>query len=212
MEEVVYVYTPNREGTILEEMLDGFAGVLVSDFYAAYDSAVCAQQKCLIHLARDINDDIFHNPFDEELKRLAQAFVVVLKPIVETIDRFGLRCRYLKKHKREVENFFHVVDSTDYQSEAARKYQKRVQKYRTSLFTFLDHDGVPWNNNNAEVAIKRFASRRKILSAAFVEEGIHDYLLFLSIYQTCRLKGVSFLGFLRSGQLDLDSFVNEIGR
>ena len=37
--------------------------------------AKCAQQKCLIHLARDINDDLFHSPFDEELKGLAQAFV-----------------------------------------------------------------------------------------------------------------------------------------
>jgi hypothetical protein len=32
LEEVVYVYTPTREGTILEEMVDGFTGVLVSDF------------------------------------------------------------------------------------------------------------------------------------------------------------------------------------
>src|SRR5262249_32194317 len=37
LEEVVYAYTPTREGTALEELLDGFTGVLVSDFYAAYD-------------------------------------------------------------------------------------------------------------------------------------------------------------------------------
>ena len=45
LEEVVYTYTATREGTILDEMLDGFTGVLVSDFYAAYDSATCLQQK-----------------------------------------------------------------------------------------------------------------------------------------------------------------------
>ena len=105
-----------------------------------------------------------------------------------------------------------MVDSADYRSEAAGKYQKRIQKYRASLFTFLDHDGVPWNNNNAENAIKRFASRRKIMGASYVEHGIQDYLLFLSIYQTCRLKGVSFLKFLRSGLLDLDAFVDQTGR
>jgi len=212
LEEVVYTYTPTREGTILGEMLGGFEGVLVSDFYTAYDSAKCAQQKCLIHLARDINDDLFHSPFDEGLKGLAQAFVAVLKPIVDTIDRFGLRCCHLRKHKQDVERFFRVVDSADYQSEAARKYQNRIQKYRSSLFTFLDYDGVPWNNNNAENAIKRFASRRKILGASFVEQGIQNYLIFLSIYQTCRLKGVSFLKFLRSGLLDLDAFVDQFGR
>ncbi len=25
-------------------------------------------------------------------------------------------------------------------------YRKRMLKYRDKLFTFLDHDGVPWNN------------------------------------------------------------------
>jgi predicted RecB family nuclease len=212
LEEVVYIYTPTREGTILAEMLDGFGGVLVSDFYSAYDSAKCAQQKCLIHLARDINDDLFHSPFDEGLKGLAQAFVAVLKPIVDTIDKFGLKCCHLRKHKQDVERFIRLVDSADYESEAARKYQNRIQKYRSSLFTFLDHDGVPWNNNNAENAIKRFASRRKMMGASYVEHGIQDYLLFLSIYETCRLKGVSFLKFLRSGLFDLDAFDNEFGR
>src|SRR5262249_11814390 len=72
LEEASYAYTPTREGTLLEDMLDGFTGVLVSDFYSAYDAPKCLQQKCLIHLIRDINDDLFHHPFDAELKQLAQ--------------------------------------------------------------------------------------------------------------------------------------------
>jgi predicted RecB family nuclease len=47
---VAYVYAESREAAILEDVLAGFSGVLVSDFYAAYDSIPCAQQKCLIHL------------------------------------------------------------------------------------------------------------------------------------------------------------------
>ena len=35
---VAYVYAELRESAILEDVLDGFSGVLVSDFYAAYDS------------------------------------------------------------------------------------------------------------------------------------------------------------------------------
>src|SRR5262249_5697654 len=116
-----------------------------------------------------------------------------------------------RKHQPYVERFFRLVDSAVYQSEPARKYQKRIQKYRASLFTFLDHDGIPWNNNNAENAIKGFVPRRKILGPVYCEQGVRDYLVFLSIYQTCRLKGVSFLKFLRSGLLDLDAFVNEVG-
>jgi hypothetical protein len=41
--------------------LSGFRGVLVSDFYAGYDSLPCKQQRCLIHLIRDLNGDFLKN-------------------------------------------------------------------------------------------------------------------------------------------------------
>jgi predicted RecB family nuclease len=208
LEEVVYVYTPTREGTILEEMLEGFDGVLVSDFYSAYDSPRCKQQKCLIHLIRDVNDDLLHNPFDEEMKQLAQKLVGLLKPIIDTIDRYGLKKYHLNKHKDEVTRYFRYLSEKTFKSEVARKYQKRLQKYRDKLFVFLDHDSIPWNNNNAENAIKLFASRRKLIGSSFTEKGLKNYLIFLSIFQTCRNKNLSFLGFLRSGLFDIDAFAD----
>jgi predicted RecB family nuclease len=212
LEEVVYAYTPTREGTILDEILDGFTGVLVSDFYSAYDSPGCKQQKCLIHLIRDVNEDLFHNPFDAELKQLANKLVGVLKPIIDTIDRYGLKQYHLNKHKEEVARYFRYLAEQPFQSQVTRKYQKRLQKYRDKLFVFLDHDGIPWNNNNAENAIKLFASRRRLMGSSFTEQGLKDYLVFLSIYQTCRLKNLSFLRFLRDGGLDVDAFAEAGGR
>ena len=41
------------------------------------------------------------------------------------------------------------------------------------------------------------------------EEGLSDYLLLLSICQTCRYKGVSFLKFLVSGQRDIDFYCEQ---
>jgi predicted RecB family nuclease len=209
LEEVVFVYTPTREGSILEDMLQGFDGILVSDFYAAYDSAQCPQQKCLIHLIRDINNDVFRNPFDAELKRLAQMLVTVLKPIIDTIDRYGLKQCHLNKHKESVANYFASLSAQAFASEVAKQYQKRMQRYQDKLFVFLDHDGIPWNNNNAENAIKGFASRRRLLGASSTERGLQNYLVFLSIYQTCRRKNLSFLRFLLSGKRDVDAFANE---
>jgi len=40
---VAYVYSETREGDLLHTMLKDFKGVLVSDFYAAYDSIHCPQ-------------------------------------------------------------------------------------------------------------------------------------------------------------------------
>jgi predicted RecB family nuclease len=206
---VVYVYSPTREGDVVLDTLRGFKGVLISDFYTAYDAIDCPQQKCLIHLARDFNDDLLKNPFDEELKRVTSRFAVLLQQIVETIDRFGLKRIHLNKHKRGVRQFYDELFGATYKSEIAQYYQKRIEKYQDKLFVFLDYDGVPWNNNNAENAVKLIASRRKILGTAFTEDGIKDYLVLLSIYQTLRYRQASFLRFLLSGQTDIEAFLGE---
>jgi hypothetical protein len=62
-------------------------------------------------------------------------------------------------------------------SQAALPYQNRIEKYGDRLFTFLAHDGAPWNNNIAENAIKPIASRKKSLDGLMSEDGIRDYLI-----------------------------------
>ncbi len=206
LEDVAYLYRPNREADFLQGLLSGFKGVLVSDFYTGYDSLPCDQQKCLVHLIRDINGDMMANPYDEEFKSLAGEFGGLLRSIVETIDRYGLKRRYLHKHKAEVARFFRALEARDYRSDVALGYQKRLLKYEGKLFTFLDYDGVPWNNNNAEHAVKAFAYYRLISDGKVREEGISDYLVLLSVYQTCKYRGVSFLKFLLSREDDIDAY------
>jgi predicted RecB family nuclease len=87
MEEVAYFHTQTREGDTIRTLLKDFSGVLVSDFYAAYDSIDCPQQKCLIHFIRDMNDALLRQPYDEGLKRLARDFADLVKPMVETVER-----------------------------------------------------------------------------------------------------------------------------
>ena len=209
LEEVVYYYAETREGGFLQELLREFRGVLVSDFYAAYDAINCPQQKCLIHLMRDLNDDLLRQPFNEDLKELVRAFAVLLKPMIETVDRFGLKAHFLRKHKGLVERFYKELSKCDYQNEITIYYKKRFEKNRNKLFTFLDYDGVPWNNNNAEHAIKAFAALRKGLGGTSSEKGIGEYLTLLSICETCKYKGVDFLGFLRSGEKDIEVFIKK---
>jgi hypothetical protein len=206
LEDVAYIYRPSREADFLHGLLRGFKGVLVTDFYTGYDSLPCDQQKCLVHLIRDINSDMMSNPYDEEFKSLAGEFGALLRSIVGTIDRYGLKRRHLHKHKAEAAQFFRVLEARAYRSELALGYQKRLLKYEGKLFTFLDHDGVPWNNNNAEHAIKAFAYYRRTSDGQVREEPLSDYLVLLSIYQTCKYRGVSFLKFLLSGADDVETY------
>ena len=97
------------------------------------------------------------------------------------------------------------ITGISYKSEVTQKYQKRFERYRDSLFTFLSLDGIPWNNNTAERGIRHLAIQRKI-SGAFFEDPMTNYLLLLGIAQTCRFQEKSFLKFLMSGELDVDAF------
>jgi hypothetical protein len=211
LDKVYYFYKPSREGTFLNEMLAGFTGVLVSDFFSAYESVDCPQQKCLLHLLRDINDDLQLNPYDEELKQFTQDFARVLRGIVETADRHGLARAYLSKHKSWATTFLEDVASKTYSSEVMLRYQKRVKKNITRLFTFLDHDAIPWNNNNAEHAIKYFAKFRELADGTFSERSLKEALLLLSIFQTCRFNGVNVVRFLLSGKTDMASIMGTEG-
>jgi len=206
LEDVAYVYSASRDASTTLEVLTGFKGVLVSDFYAGYDSVDCAQQKCLIHLLRDINEDVLKEPFNVELEELAHSFAGLLRPMVATVDRFGLKAYHLRRHKHAVKRFYRALSRRDYKTDLAAGYKKRFEKNRDKLFTFLDHDGVPWNNNNAEYAIKAFARLRNVIGANGTPKGVREYLVLLSISETCNYKGISFLDFLRSGEIDLEAF------
>jgi hypothetical protein len=206
IEEVVYVFKPNRRGEFLKDFLHNFHGVLISDFYAAYDGINCPQQKCLIHLMRDLNQDLLAGPFDEGVRSLTQLFGTLLREIVNTVDEYGLRHKRLVRHRRDVDEFFERVSSLNLTTGSSQAIRERLLKYRDKLFTFIDYDGVPWNNNNAENAIKMFAYYRENRVSVMKEAGLEDYLVLLSICQTCRCKGISFLQFLISGERDVDSF------
>jgi predicted RecB family nuclease len=206
LDEVAYFYTSTRESDAIQDSLSKFSGVLVSDFYAAYDAINCPQQKCLIHFIRDLNSRILENPYDVRLKKLANDFTGLIKPMVETVARHGLRRRYLKKYRRAVQRFYNGLADGPIETEVVEKLVCRLQKNRNKMFTFLDFDDVPWNNNNAEHAVKAFALVRRVIDGHTTENGLREFLVLLSICETCKCKNVEFLDFLRSGAKDVDEF------
>jgi predicted RecB family nuclease len=203
MTDVAYVYSASRDASVLNNVLSEFKGVLVSDFYGGYDAVPCKQQKCLIHLMRDINEDILKHPFNEELTFVAKRFGALLREIVGTIDAFGLRKRNLNKHKRSAERFLDDVAALQCTTEICSSLQKRINKNRERLFTFLDYDNVPWNNNNAEHAVRAFTRLRNVMVTS-TPKGTVEYCILLSLQQTLRCRGISFLDFLKSDRIGMD--------
>jgi Transposase IS66 family/RNase_H superfamily len=202
----IYIFRRSREGAFLRKMLKGFEGVLVSDFYSAYDGLPCVQQRCLIHLMRDMNRAILDNPFDQELQSITAPFGSLLRSIIITVDAHGLKRRYLRTHTKAVAAFFDALAEQVCESDASKALRERLLRARERLFTFLQHDGVSWNNNLAENAIKRISDYREDVGRSIKETGLTEHLVLLSLYQTCRIRDISFLKFLLSREPDMDAF------
>lgn len=204
---VVFRRTETRESTLIQSLLANYGGVLISDFYGGYDALKCRQQKCLVHLIRDLNDDLWKNPFNREYELFVGVFRDLLVPIFADIDRYGLKSRHLHKHQKGVDQFYRTtIEGVESTCEIVAKYQKRFLRFRESIFRFLNVDGLPWNNNTAEQAIRHLAVQRKI-SGSFAATGADEYLRLLGISQTCRFQDKSFLKFLLSGEMTVDGYL-----
>jgi len=114
-------------------MLKNFHGVLVSDFYSAYDGLDCSLPRCLIHLMRDMSRAILDKPFDHELQSITTPFGALLRSIVTTIDEHGLKRRPLERHSKAVARFFECLASRVCDSDTSKALQERLLRKRRSV-------------------------------------------------------------------------------
>jgi predicted RecB family nuclease len=206
-QHVIFKLTETRETTLVYDMLQTYRGVLISDFYPGYDAIPCKQQKCWVHLIRDLNNDLQQNPLDKEYETFVSQVRTLIVPIMESIQHYGLKRRHLHKFEQDVQTFYdEVIRGKSYTSDLVITYQKRFVRYQDSLFVFLTEDGIPWHNNTAERAIRSFAIQRDVSKSPFQDTTTHHYLVLLGIRQTCRFQGKSFFKFLFSGETDLEQF------
>jgi predicted RecB family nuclease len=201
--------TSNREASEIKDLLKDYTGVLITDFYAGYDSVNCVQQKCWVHLLRDLNNDLWKNPFDKEYENFVSEIRNLIIPILETFYKHGLKKIFFKKHEKNIELFYDKnIDIVNYKSELCKVYQKRFKRYKDSLFTFIKYDDINWHNNVAENRIRHICVQRKI-SGSFGPNQFPHYLRMLGIMHTCKLQRKSFLGFLLSHEMDIDTYAEK---
>ncbi|MBW1744572.1 MAG: transposase [Deltaproteobacteria bacterium] len=112
----------------------------------------------------------------------------------------------MSKHLKDARKFVHSLGKRRLKSDISQQYGRRFTKYEEKLFEFMNHDGIPWNNNNAENAIKPFAKYRRLVKGRITEPGVKDYLVLLSMYQTCKYRNISFFDFLLSKEQDIDKY------
>jgi transposase len=168
-----------------------FAGVLVTDFWAAYNAVASARkQKCLPHLLRDIKrTQHYHKPegdwpaFSKQLKRLIRDALRLSKRRRElTAERFASRRGRLEDRLRQ-------LLAGPWENRHARRLVKRLRRHVSELFTFLDHPEAPSDNNHGERQIRPAVLVRKNSYANGSEDGAKTQAVLMSAFRTLKQRG-----------------------
>jgi transposase len=191
--DVTYYMIDRRRGSpaLKKFFKKEFAGVLVTDFWAAYNAVVCAaKQKCLPHLLRDLKrTGHYHKPggdwpeFSKQLKRLIRDSIRLGK------RRGELSAEQFASRRQRLQQRLHDLLVQEWNERHARRLVKRLRRHEAELFTFLDHPDVPSDNNHAERQIRPAVIVRKNSYANGSEEGAQTQAVLMSVFRTLKQRG-----------------------
>jgi transposase len=175
---------------LLKFFTEEFAGVLVTDFWAAYNVvAAAARQACLVHLFRELEKVDGLDPSETWA-----AFRKKLKRVLGDAIRLGAQRGTLPKgtfvsRRALLDTRRDELLATPWANAHAKRLLKRLRRYRNALFTFLDHPGVPSDNNHAEREIRPAVIIRKNSLCNRSDNGATVQATLMSVYRTLKLRG-----------------------
>lgn len=194
-----------RNKEVVDEVLsDGFGGVVVSDFYAAYDHYPGLHQRCWPHLLRDIHSLRAIYPDDISLADWAKG-VQVLYEEAKSFHSLDERRR-----RRAQKGFEHrlleaALPFADDPLAVQARLCRRIRRYAKELLVFVGEPGVPADNNLAERSLRHLVTMRKISGGTRSEKGTATKMALASIFGTWRAQGLNpfleCLGLLTSPQV-----------
>ena len=187
-----YLIDESRGHAALDEFFVAeFGGVLVSDFWAAYDAVGRTKQKCWPHLLRELKDvDAGSDAggdwpvFAKRLRRIyGDAIRLELARPEFPPEDFGRRLSLL--HSRISD-----LAAGEWAHADAVRLAKRLHKYGAELLTFVEFEGVPSSNNHAEREVRPAVLMRKASYGNQSEPGARTRSVLMSAMRTLKNRGL----------------------
>jgi len=193
-EATYYVINKSRASpVVLKFFKKVFAGILVTDFWGAYNAIVCAgKQKCLAHLLGDLKKVAKYKDKSKDWPIFSKR----LKRILRDAMRLRGRCQTLEKGKYEqlcgcVEKRLTQLIETPWENVEAKRLVKRLRRHREELFVFLYHKEVPFDNNHAERTIRGAVVMRKNSYCNRSKGGAETQSVLMSVFQTLKQRNAN---------------------
>jgi DNA-directed RNA polymerase subunit RPC12/RpoP len=194
-EDTTYYMVHQSRGSpaIAEFFKEFYDGVLVTDFWAAYNRVACAdRQMCLAHLLRELKKVDKYLDTSEDW----QAFRKKLKRLVQDAIRLCHRRDELSAEKymslkNRIDERLDKMLSDDWANKNATRLVKRLRKYRPYIFTFLENASVPYENNFAEREVRPAVLHRKNSYGNRSNDGAQTQSVLMSIFRTLKQRNLN---------------------
>jgi hypothetical protein len=173
---------------LLEFFLSEFQGILVSDFWGAYNAVACAErQTCLVHLLRDLKHVEKYKSKADDWPQFAKK----LRRLIGDAIRLGPQrgewpeAQFASRRNRLDERLSELIE-TPWKNKEAKRLVKRLRRHRNDIFTFLDHENVPFENNHAEREIRPAVIIRKNSYGNRSAQGADCQAVLMSVFRTLK--------------------------
>lgn len=174
--------------------VEEFRGILVTDFWAAYEIVGRTKQKCWPHLLRDVQevDDGQQNGGDwaEFAKKLRRIYgdAIRLAAARATMPDDEYQSKLARLHVRMVD-----VAVAAWTNPHAQRLADRLHKYGEQLLTFVEFEGVPADNNRAEREVRPAVMMRKNSYGNQSERGALTRAVLMTVLRTLKKRGLDVL-------------------
>lgn len=178
------------KGVVDEVLGEEFQGVLISDFYAAYNHYAGLHQRCWAHLLRETHALRQLYPDDSGLAHWATAVRAIFDrgKAVTTCDS---RQRQQAQRQLSQELLALCHPFLDDPLAVQQRLCRRIERFLSELLTFVGNPGVPADNNPAERSLRHLVTRRKISGGTRSAQGTTTAMILASLFGTWRAQGLN---------------------
>jgi transposase len=191
-----YEYDPGRSQAVVKRVLgeENKGHHLVSDFYCGYNDYAGPQQRCWVHLLRDLHDLKKKHESESGVLEWAKS----VKGLHDDAKEWLAKNRDPSSEDRQKEYVELVGRSHELGLKYARDKKhasfalcKRILRHEDELFQFVLVPGLSSDNNQAERAIRPEVVIRKISGGSRSSDGSKTRMALASLFQTWLARGLN---------------------
>ena len=197
-----YRIARSRGAKVPKEILpEKYGGILVTDFYSAYNKLSGRKQRCLVHLEREMHGCFLRDQSEEYVRyhKILKRIVQDARELKASREQFSLT-RYLKKVSLIRKRLLRWA-CREHENKNLKRLAQRFMKHALEMLTFLEEPEVPADNNLAERMIRPHViiRNRSFQNRSGRGAGAHEVMM--SLLHTLRLRDKDPLTFFKKAIL-----------